>query len=175
MSKYVKVINTELKRDRNGRQYNLVTLQTLVEYEQVTDPLTHNELSVMTPMLTVRAIGYKVPYLYDAADHNANPDYLWHAQTGMAIQGTIVRAVVEPYELDGAMRDVATVFVAGDTDKATEFQRATLLAFERSNRKLVTDARPTHPVPVPTGNESQAERRLNNPESSLYGLNLNPF
>lgn len=173
MSKYVKVINTEIKRDRNGRHYNLVTLQTLVEYEQVTDPLTHNELSVMTPMLTVRAIGYKVPYLYDADDSNAIADYLWHAQPGMAIQGTIVRAVVEPYELDGAMRDVATVFVAGDTDKATEFQRATLLAFERSNRKLVTDNRPTHPVPVPTGNESFSEQRLTNPQSLLYGLNIN--
>lgn len=151
---YVKVIATEIAFDRNNREYKRVTLQSLGSDNYV-DPITGEVSPVLAPATTVRAIGYKVPYLYEDSDASAIPDWMWNAQPGMVVQGAIVRRQVAPYELNGINREFATVFVAGDSSNAAAFERAVQASFEKSGHTLQENL---HPIPTGGIKERRAIR-----------------
>lgn len=140
MNNIVKVIATTVCEDKNGRSYKRITIAATSGSDQYVNPATGEVHQVLAPSKTVRAIGYEVPYLYEADDSNAIPDYLWAAEAGMVIEGKIVRKEVIPYEIDGNSRNYATVFVQGETTDASSFDIATKQAFERSGRTLIESA-----------------------------------
>lgn len=142
---YVKVIATDFQVDKNGREYNRVTLQTMGN-ETFIDPTTGEIHQVLAPSTTVRAIGYKVPYLYDADDTSAVPDWMYNAKVDMVVQGQIVRRKVSPYTINGDVREYATIFVAGDP-QSPAFETAINASFEKAGHTL-TDK--LHAIPVPT-------------------------
>lgn len=144
MSNFVEVVAVEICTDRNGREYKRVTLGTTATSGTWTNPSTGEVHQVLSPGRTVRATGYKVPYLYDADDASAVPDYLWNAVPGNVIEGEIVRREVLPYEIDGEQRNYHTCFVQGNPN-AADFETAVKVAFERSSRTLLA-----HAVQVPT-------------------------
>ena len=148
----VKVLAITVCEDKNGRTYKRITISATPGSDQYVNPATGEVHQVLAPSKTVRAIGYKVPYLYDADDSNAIPDYLWAAEPGMVIEGKIVRKEVIPYEIDGNSRNYATVFVQGETSDEVSFSLNTRHAFERSGRTLIADATvvPTMPETVAT-------------------------
>ena len=153
MSKFVEVVATEICTDKNGREYKRVTLGTTAASQTWTNPATGEIHPLLSPGRTVRATGYKVPYLYDEDDSSAVPDYLWNAVPGMAIEGQIVRREVIPYDINGEMRNAATCFVQGNANSA-DFEVAVKQAFERSGRTLVQ-----HAVQVPTDADPVATAR----------------
>jgi hypothetical protein len=138
-SNFVEVVATETCEDKNGRQYNRVTLGTTATSGQWTNPTTGEIHQVLSPGKTVRTIGYKVPYLYDEDDSSAVPDYLWNAAPGMVVEGQIVRREVLPYDINGDTRAAATCFVQGNPN-SVEFETSVKLAFERSGRTLIANA-----------------------------------
>jgi hypothetical protein len=152
MNNIVKVIATAVCEDKNGREYKRVTIAASPGSDQYVNPATGEVHQVLAPTKTVRAIGYKVPYLYDANSTSAVPDYLWNAEPSMVIEGKIVRKEVIPYEIDENTRNYATVFVQGETSDQDSFAIATKQAFERSGRTLVENAAivPTEPETVAT-------------------------
>lgn len=152
MNNIVKVIATTVCEDKNGRSYKRITIAATSGSDQYVNPATGEVHQVLAPSKTVRAIGYEVPYLYEADDSNAIPDYLWAAEAGMVIEGKIVRKEVIPYEIDGNSRNYATVFVQGETTDVSSFDIATKQAFERSGRTLIESAAvvPTEPQTVAT-------------------------
>lgn len=141
----VQVIATEICTDKNGREYNRATLRTMPTANEWTDPATGVVYQMLEPGVTTRAIGYKVPYLFEADDTAAVPDYLWDARPNMVIKGTIITRQVMPYEIDGNSRNTATVFVQGEYASDAGFESAVKMAFERSGRTLVE-----HAVAIPT-------------------------
>lgn len=141
----VQVIASEICTDKNGREYNRATLRTMPTANEWTDPNTGVVYQMLEPGVTTRAIGYQVPYLFEADDTAAVPDYLWDARPNMVIKGTIITRQVMPYEIDGNTRNTATVFVQGDFTSDAAFESAVKMAFERSGRTLVE-----HAVSVPT-------------------------
>ena len=149
----VEVVATEICTDKNGREYKRVTLGTTATSGTWTNPATGEVHQVLSPGKTVRATGYKVPYLYDEDDSSAVSDYLWAAAPGMVIEGQIVRREVIPYDINGEMRNAATCFVQGNPNSA-DFDMAIKQAFERSGRTLVQDA-----VQVPTDTDPVATAR----------------
>jgi|LauGreSuBDMM15SN_2_FD.fasta_scaffold15759_2 hypothetical protein len=151
---YVKVIATEIAFDRNAREYKRVTLQSM-DNAQYVDPETGEVSAVLAPATTVRAIGYKVPYLFEESDASAIPDWMWNAKPGMVVQGAIVRRQVAPYDLGGVTREYATVFVAGNPSNATEFERAINASFEKSGHTLADQL---HPIPTGGIKERRAIR-----------------
>lgn len=153
MSNFCEVVATETCVDKNGRNYKRVTLSKSQGSTTWTNPATGEIHPVLAPAKTVRTIGYEVPYLYDADDASAVSDYIWQAQTGMVIEGDIVRREVLPYTIDGETRTSATCFVQGNPNSA-EFELAVKQAFERSGRTLLADA-----VVVPTTAEAYATAR----------------
>ena len=153
MSNMVEVLTTEICMDKNGREYKRVTLGTTAASQTWPNPATGEIHPLLSPGRTVRATGYKVPYLYDEDDSSAVPDYLWNAVPGMAIEGQIVRREVIPYDINGEMRNAATCFVQGNANSA-DFEVAVKQAFERSGRTLVQ-----HAVQVPTDADPVATAR----------------
>ena len=153
MSNMVEVVATEICTDKNGREYKRVTLGTTATTGTWTNPATGEVHQVLSPGKTVRATGYKVPYLYDEDDSSAVSDYLWAAAPGMVIEGQIVRREVIPYDINGDMRNAATCFVQGNPNSA-DFDMAIKQAFERSGRTLVQ-----HAVQVPTDADPIATAR----------------
>lgn len=153
-SDHVEVLAVENLQDRNAREYKRVTLRTMPTTEEWVNPATGQVHRLLTPGTNVRAIGYRIPYLYEDGDTGAIADYLWDAQPGMVIQGKIVKRNVMPYKIDDETRNTATVFVQGDSS-STSFGAATKLAFDKSGRTLIEDA-----VRVPT------DGPLNNPTAS---------
>lgn len=153
MSNMVEVVATEICTDKNGREYKRVTLGTTATTGTWTNPATGEVHQVLSPGKTVRATGYKVPYLYDEDDSSAVSDYLWNAAPGMVIEGQIVRREVIPYDINGDMRNAATCFVQGNPNSA-DFDMAIKQAFERSGRTLVQ-----HAVQVPTDADPVATAR----------------
>ena len=153
MSNMVEVVATEICTDKNGREYKRVTLGTTATTGTWTNPATGEVHQVLSPGKTVRATGYKVPYLYDEDDSSAVSDYLWNAAPGMVIEGQIVRREVIPYDINGEMRNAATCFVQGNPNSA-DFDIAIKQAFERSGRTLVQ-----HAVQVPTDADPVATAR----------------
>ena len=151
MSNMVEVVATEICTDKNGREYKRVTLGTTATSGTWTNPATGEVHQVLSPGKTVRATGYKVPYLYDEDDSSAVSDYLWSAAPGMVIEGQIVRREVIPYDINGEMRNAATCFVQGNPN-SSDFDMAIKQAFERSGRTLGQDAGqvPTDTDPVAT-------------------------
>lgn len=139
MSNMIEVVATEVCNDKNGREYNRVTLGTTATSGEWTNPSTGEIHTVLSPGKTVRTIGYKVPYLYDEDDSSAVSDYLWHAKPGMVVEGQIVRREVVPYDINGESRNAATCFVQGNPNSA-DFDMSIRQAFERSGRTLVADA-----------------------------------
>lgn len=133
---FVKVVASTVKTDINGRKYNRVMLEQLQGREEVSDPVTGEVFVVIGPSMNVNVTGYEVPYLFEADDPNAKADYLWHARPGQAIQGCIVRAMVQPYMIGERSVSTATVFVQGDPN-ANDFELRKQQAFERSGRTLV--------------------------------------
>lgn len=144
MSNFVEVLATEICTDKNGRDYKRVTLGTAATTSTWVNPGTGEVHPILAPAKTVRAIGYKVPYLYDEDDSSAVPDYLWNAAPAMVIEGEIVRREVLPYEINGDTRNYHSCFVQGNSDSA-DFETAVKVAFERSGRTLLANA-----VQVPT-------------------------
>lgn len=144
MSNFCEVVATETCIDKNGREYKRVTLSKAQGSTTWTNPATGEIHPVLTPARTVRATGYKVPYLYDANDASAVSDYLYNAQVGMVVEGDIVRREVLPYDIEGESRTYSTCFVQGNPNSA-DFETAVKVAFERSGRKLIEYA-----VQVPT-------------------------
>ena len=144
MSNFVEVLAIEICTDKNGRDYKRVTLGTASSTTTWTNPATGEIHPVLAPAKTIRAIGYKVPYLYDEDDASAVSDYLWNAMPGMVVEGEIIRREVVPYEIGGEMRNYHSCFVQGNSDSA-DFETAVKMAFERSNRTLLA-----HAVQVPT-------------------------
>jgi hypothetical protein len=140
---YVKVIATEIAFDRNAREYKRVTLQSM-DNAQYVDPETGEVSAVLAPATTVRAIGYKVPYLFEESDASAIPDWMWNAKPGMVVQGAIVRRQVAPYDLGGVTREYAT-----------EFERAINASFEKSGHTLADQL---HPIPTGGIKERRAIR-----------------
>jgi len=153
MSNMIEVVATEICIDKNGREYKRVTLGTTATTGTWTNPATGEVHQVLSPGKTVRATGYKVPYLYDEDDSSAVSDYLWNAAPGMVIEGQIVRREVIPYDINGEMRNAATCFVQGNPNSA-DFDMAIKQAFERSGRTLVQ-----HAVQVPTDADPVATAR----------------
>lgn len=153
MSNMVEVLATEICTDKNGREYKRVTLGTTAASETWTNPATGEIHPLLSRGRTVRATGYKVPYLYDEDDSSAISDYLWAAAPGMVIEGQIIRREVIPYDINGEMRDSATCFVQGNPNSA-DFDMAIKQAFERSGRTLVQ-----HAVQVPTDADPVATAR----------------
>lgn len=144
MSNFCEIVATENCIDKNGREYKRVTLSKAQGTTTWTNPATGEIHPVLTPARTVRATGYKVPYLYDADDSSAVSDYLWNAAPGMVVEGDIVRREVVPYDIDGDTRTHSTCFVQGNPNSA-DFETAVKVAFERSGRTLLAYA-----VQVPT-------------------------
>lgn len=144
MSNFVEVVATEICTDKNGRDYKRVTIGTIANAGEWSNPTTGEVHQVLAPARTVRTIGYKVPYLYDDGDPSAVPDYLWNAAPGMVIEGDIVRREVIPYDINGETRNYHTCFVQGNPNSA-DFETAVKVAFERSGRTLLE-----HAVQVPT-------------------------
>ena len=153
MSNMVEVVATEICTDKNGREYKRVTLGTTATSGTWTNPATGEVHQVLSPGKTVRATGYKVPYLYDEDDSSAVSDYLWSAAPGMVIEGQIVRREVIPYDINGELRNAATCFVQGNPNSA-DCDMAIKQAFERSGRTLVQ-----HAVQVPTDTDPVATAR----------------
>lgn len=141
----VQVIGTEVLSDKNGREYNRVTLRTMPTTEEWTNPTTGEVFQILAPAETTRVIGYRIPYLYESDDESAISDYLWDARPGMVIKGKIVTREVIPYMIDDNTRNSATVFVQGNFDSDQEFETAVKMSFDRSGRTLST-----HAVQVPT-------------------------
>jgi hypothetical protein len=133
---FVRVVSHSVQSDKNGREYNRVTLQQLQGREEIADPDTGEALAVIGPEMTVNITGYKIPYYYELDDPKARPDYVWNAREGQAIQGVIVRTTVEPYMIGERTVSTATVFVQGDPD-GTDFEMRKTQAFERSGRTVV--------------------------------------
>ncbi len=130
--KHLEVISSEIKTDKNNREYNLVGLST---------PSKVNGL--MMPVRTTAIIAYKENYL--STDKKKVQDFGWDAKAGNKLAGDLITRACEMYEIEGVDKDgnskiteaqSATVFVAGNTDDPG-FEVLVLRAF--ANRGFILD------------------------------------
>jgi len=133
--KTLKVINTEIKTDKNGREYNLVSVET--PSKVATLSATGEKIAVKVKNRASAFTAYKESYLND------KPEFGWDLVKGDHIAGNLETRQVLPYDIegtDGTIREANsyTAIVLGDTDSPS-FAIEVAKAFKAADKTIVVE------------------------------------
>lgn len=132
MPNLLDVKSTEIRTDKNNRQYNYVVLSGQ-EQESFVLP-TGKVITAIKPVTSSAVIGYEENYL-------GNQDFAWNLKAGQTVFGAVVTRTVPAYDItgqDGVIRTVNTykTIVFGDTRDTAAFEAEVRRVFKSAGHNL---------------------------------------
>ena len=146
----VKVAESGIKQDKNGRNYKTVTFRELNATETIIDDILGPISVVASKTVETKVNVYEQNYLNQTADWGFNNPIFEEGKPipqGCATFGGIVQKSVKPYDIEvldimglptGEVRKVDSykTAVLADSRKEEEFELATRVAFRNSGHPL---------------------------------------
>lgn len=129
---------SEVRQDKNGRNYKLVTFQS-PQHKEVVDQTTGEIMLVRMPARTSSITRYEESYLDDKMQ------YLYDAEVGEKVPGAVVTRSVKEYEIDGRPVSTYSTIVLGMTDDPA-FESAINAAFKSAGHEINENKSVTLPV-----------------------------
>lgn len=119
---------SDMRQDKNGRNYKLVTFQG-PQHVEIVDETTGEILLVRVPARTSSMTRYEESYLDDKAH------YMFDAVVGEKVPGAIVTREVPAYEIDGRATTSYSTIVLGMTNEPS-FEAKVRAAFKSAGHIL---------------------------------------
>lgn len=146
----VKIGESSVKQDKNGKNYKTVTFREISATETIIDPVLGPIQVTGSKTLETKINVYESNYLNQTADWGYNNPVFEDGKPipqGCATFGGIVQLSVKPYDIEvldvmglptGDVRKVDSfkTAVLGDSRKEEEFELATRVAFRNSGHPL---------------------------------------
>jgi hypothetical protein len=136
MGNLLKVVATEVRQDKNGRNYKYVQFET-PNKKAIIDELG-NRVIVKTPSRLMGATFYEKSYLND------KPEFGWDLEKGESLEGDIATRNVASYEIvdssSGEVREATSysAIVLGDSN-AKDFEIKVEKAFTSAGHDIIAD------------------------------------
>lgn len=127
---------SELRKDKNNKEYNVVTVQN-PQFKVEVNQLTGEVETILTRALTSTATAYHESYLDGA------PEWLTAAKVGVMIEGRVEKRAVPQYEFTGrdsqpVLSNTYSCVVFGDTSQEN-WENLVKATFRRNGHQMIGD------------------------------------